>query len=136
MMPHLGRPKERLFTGLRGGFFYAAACSAGALASILIRGPVVLRPYHVGVLGLIALYFTCGIVGGSVFGLLMPLGQTLGGAVLLGWLVMIPVAILISIAVAPDVRPGSEEFVWMCAAVSLLGPVGGAGFWIRRTGRP
>ncbi len=135
-MPHLGRPRERLFTGLRWGFVYAAACSAVALASILIRGPGVLRPYHVGVLGVIALYFASGIVGGSVFGLLMPIGQTLGGAALLGWLVMIPVAALISIVVAPDLRPGSAEFVWVCAGVSLLGPVCGAAFWIRRTGRP
>src|SRR6266576_312075 len=108
-MPHLGRPRERLFTGLRWGFVYAAACSAVALASILIRGPGVLRPYHVGVLGVIALYFASGIVGGSVFGLLMPIGQTLGGAALLGWLVMIPVAALISIVVAPDLRPGARS---------------------------
>jgi hypothetical protein len=135
MMPHLGRPRERLSTGLRWGFVYAAACSAVALTSVLIRGPAVLKPYHVGVLGMIALYFGSGLVGGSVFGLLMPLGQTLGGAALLGWLVMVPVAVLMSIVVAPDVRPGSAEFVWMCAAVSLLGPACGAAFWIRRTSR-
>src|SRR6267154_2125086 len=107
MMPHLGRPRERLSTGLRWGFVYAAACSAVAVTSVLIRGPAVLKPYHVGVLGMIALYFGSGLVGGSVFGLLMPLGQTLGSA----------------------------EFVWMCAAVSLLGPACGAAFWIRKTGR-
>src|SRR5437762_12059189 len=136
MMPHLGRPRERLQTGLRWGFLYAAVCSAVALSSVVVRGPAVLQPYHVGALGMIALYFASGIVGRSVFGLLMPLGQTLGGAALLGWLVMVPVGVLMSIVVAPDVRPGSGEFVGLCAGVSLLGPLCGAAFWIRRTGRP
>src|SRR6266516_3389796 len=126
----MGPLQDRLSTGLRWGFMYAAVCSAVGLGSVLIRGPSALRPYHLSVAGMVALYLGCGMVGGSVFGLLMPVGRTLLGAVFLGLLVAIPVAVLMVMAVAPDITPGSGEFVWTCSGVSLLGPVGGAGLWI------
>ena len=105
---------------------YAAVCSAVGLGSVLIRGAGVLRPYHLSVAGMIAVYLASGIVGGSVFGLFMPLGRSLLGAVFLG----LVVAVLMAMVVAPDLAPGTGEFVWVCAGVSLLGPIGGAGLWI------
>ena len=109
---------------------YAAVCSAVGVGSVLISGPSALRPYHLSVAGMVALYLACGIVGGSVFGLLMPLGRTLVGSVFLGLLVAIPIAVLMAMVVAPDVAPGTGEFMWICAGVALLGPVAGAGLWI------
>jgi len=109
---------------------YAAACSAIGLGSVLVHGPGVLRPYHLSLAGMIAVYLVAGIVGGSIFGLFMPLGRSLLGAAFLGFVVAIPIAVLMAIIVAPDVAPGTGEFVWICAGVSLLGPVGGAGLWI------
>ena len=131
MMPHMGPLRERVSTGVRWGLLYATVYSAVGLVSVLSRGPAVLKPYHLTVLEMIVVYFASGLVGGSVFGLLMPLGRSLVGAVFLGWLVMAPIALLMSLLVARDVRVGSQEFIWVWVVVSLLGPVCGAAFWIR-----
>ena len=108
---------------------YALVSSLVALLTVAGRGPDALRPYHLTVLGMLALYLGSGMLGGVVFGFLMPLGRRLWGAVLLGLFVTLPVAFVMVAIVSPDLHPMSGEFLWTWIAVSLLGPVVGAGLW-------
>jgi hypothetical protein len=85
-----------------------------------------------GPVTLIAAFFCAGIVGGLVFGLLMPMGSTVFGAAVLGLIVGLPVLFLMTLAVFPDlsVTSGKFLFVWLGATL-WLGPAGGAALWMR-----
>ncbi|SRR6266487_1665922 len=122
--------KDGLSTGLRWGVMYGVVCSMVGIASVVGSGSASLEPYHLTPFGMVALYMGLGVLGGTVFGLMMPLGRTLVGAVLLGVLVALPVAFAMTAVVSPGLGPTSGEFLWIWGGVSLLGPIGGAGLWV------
>jgi hypothetical protein len=129
-MDSLGR---RVSTGLRWGMRYAVVFSLMAVVATFVKGPAVLVPYRLTIGGIVALYLAMGLIGGVVFGVLMPLGRSLWGSVLLGLLVAIPVAFLVAVFVVPEGGYRRGEFLWCWISVSLLGPVCGAGFWVQVT---
>ena len=78
---------------------------------------------------MVGLYLGAGLAGGVVFGALMPLGRTLGGSILLGLLVGLPVSFLLVTVAAPDLVIGSGEFIGACLVIAALGPFCGVGLW-------
>lgn len=129
--------RERLGSGLRWGLYFAVLCSAVALLTSLNSLGEVKERYHLSSVGLILLYFACGIVGGLTFGLLLPLGKSLVGAISLGVLVALPVYFLAGLAIYPKMSPTSGRFlfVWLFASVPL-GSIVGALTWFRWGRRP
>lgn len=124
--------RARLASGLRWGLYFALVFSAIGLITSLGSGNAVEERYHRGIFVLVALYFASGIGGGLTFGLLMPLGRWLIGAVCLGVFVALPVFFLAEVVIYPDLSPTSGEFlfIWLFAAVPL-GSLAGAGTWLR-----
>jgi hypothetical protein len=122
--------RERVSTGLWWGIRYGIVFSCIAVTSLLARGWGVLAPYHLTLVGMVALYLSMGLIGGVLFGLLMPLGRALLGAVVLGMLVALPVAFLLVAVMSPADGYRKGEFLWDWIGISLLGPVCGAAFWV------
>lgn len=74
----------------------------------------------------IAAYAIAGLIGGGVFGLLLPLGRTRLGAALLGLIVAVPVMHLVSLAVDLE---GTPRLKVVLLTAALLGPMCGVGLW-------
>lgn len=123
---------QRLVNGLLWGLAFSAVCSVVGAVGAIAPGSEFTQRYHVGLAGLVALYFVCGAVGGLTYGLLKPLGSTLLGASALGLLVGLPIGFVITAVVCPGLPVTSGEFlfVWLGGAF-CLGPFVGAGLYIR-----
>lgn len=124
---------SRMGAGLRWGFSFAAVFSAiGAISAIASPGAL-WRDYHLTLLELAALYFSCGAMGGLVFGLLRPFASTQLRAALVGGVVSVPVSFLAIFAFLPGVRVLSDVFLGTWLVCSLVaGPLVGAALWVRR----
>ena len=74
-------------------------------------------------------YCLAGLVGGGVFGLLLPMGRTRRGAALLGFLVALPITYALGMAVEPPERWFSRLPVVALLSAVILGPASGLSMW-------
>jgi hypothetical protein len=113
--------------GLWWGAAFATLYSLAAVGIFVLHAP---GPFHangVSLPAVLALYWVGGLAGGLIYGLLLPLGRTLAGAMVLGFLVALPVAAAASLLVERQSRTPAPILVIGFAA--LMGPLCGAGIW-------
>lgn len=115
-----GRRRSNPFLGIVAGFLAAAITSAVAALEYIVSGPGVFTSHGLSFLSAIAIYWAGGIVGGLLFGLLLPIATWRWGAAVLGMISMTPLFVLDSLTI------GAFDLfsVLFCAAV--IG--GGAGY--------
>ena len=119
---------QRLWKGLSYGLCFAAAYSLYVGVMTLVFGKDYGRATGYSLWGLIAAYCASGIVGGAVAGLCWPMGRTLLGRMVLGFIVACPVAVIFGWPLyAPERRGEFLENSFMLAVIA--GPVVGAALW-------
>lgn len=119
----------RIRTGLEWGASFAAVYSAYVVVLWLFRGEAPFEKAETTVVEVILAYCLAGLVGGTVFGILLPLGRSRLGAAFLGFLVALPVTYALGMAVeAPD-RWFSHLPVVAVLSALLLGPACGLSMW-------
>lgn len=119
----------RIRIGLEWGASFAAVYSAYVTLLWLLRGEGPFERADTTLGKVILAYFLAGLVGGAVFGLLLPMGRNRWGAALLGFLVALPVTYALGMAVEPPERwfsrcPWSRSFLrcsWARHAASACG---------------
>lgn len=79
--------RSNLRTGIEWGISFAAVYSGYVGLLWLIRGDVPFRAASTTVLEVVVAYCLAGLLGGALFGLLLPLGQRWLGAAFLGFVV-------------------------------------------------
>lgn len=122
------RVTSNLRTGLEWGLSFALFYSAYVLLLALIKGPGVFIRAGTTLLTVVAAYFLGGLVGGAAFGLLLPLGRSLTGAAVLGFIVALPVTAAIGMSLWPPEVWLSKTPVILIAS-GTLGPLCGASMW-------
>ena len=121
--------------GLSWGFRLAALFSVIALITSIGHFTEVTASYGHSPFVLVALYFVCGALGGTVLGLLRPIGKSLVGAVTLGALVGLPVFSVIFLATAASMRFGSRHFLGFLLFTLPLSTLCAAYVWFRQRGK-
>ena len=121
--------RDNVARGVRWGLYYGAAYSLYVVVLVAVRGVEVLEEHDVSLVGVIALYFTGGILGGAIAGALLPYGQRPVGAMVVGFFAAIPVLVMAGMLMLP-----SDEWLTTLPPVALgvaalLGPLSGLGLW-------
>lgn len=117
---------DRLKAGITWGLCFVATYIVFVIGLFLLRGPGPFERSGTTLPKVVAAYAIGGLVGGAVFGILLPLGRTRVGAALLGLVVALPVMHVISLAV--DLEGVPRLTVVLLSAVAL-GPMCGVGLW-------
>ena len=120
---------SNLRIGIREGVGYAALYAAVGVLSVLVRGPDLLREYQISVGELLAFYVVGGVSAGVIAGALLPLGRHPVGAIVVGFLAMLPTCVVGSLLVFSP-----HEWKEMIPAVPLIaaaiyGVFGGLMMW-------
>jgi hypothetical protein len=118
--------RDRLKTGIGWGWRFAAVYIVFVLGLFLLRGPGPFERSGTTLPMVIAAYAIAGMIGGGVFGLLLPLGRTRLGAAFLGLIVAVPVMHVVSLAVDLE---GAPRLTVVLLTAALLGPMSGVGLW-------
>jgi len=113
----------RVRQGVKYGIVMAAVYSAFAVFVRLSQGPEPFRDGGVSVPSLLLAYFSGGVVAGVLVGLLAPLARRLVGALLLGFIVAMPVMYFITIAMSPVEEWDGEAVGVSMVASAFLGPL-------------
>ena len=113
----------RVRQGVKYGIVMAAVYSAFAVFVRLSQGPEPFRDGGVSVPSLLLAYFSGGVVAGVLVGLLAPLARRLVGALLLGFIVAMPVMYFIAIAMSPVEEWDGEAVGVSIVAAAFLGPL-------------
>lgn len=104
--------------GLAFGFVYAIV----GTATVLVRGDVVLREYHLSWAKLVAGYVGGGAGAGLVVGALLPLTRRPLGLVLVGFVAALPFTLYATLAMtAPE--DWGRLVPWVPLIAGILGPV-------------
>lgn len=124
----MSKPRSNLSTGLWWGSRYAMAYAVvGTIIAIV--NPDALKAYGMTLLQLIGLYVASGLVGGAMFGLLLPLVQGQLSAAVVGFLVALPLMFMFGMAMYPE-EVGSSLSIWTAVLSAFaLGPICGALMW-------
>ena len=118
---------SNLRQGLWWGIAFAILYSGAALVMFLVRGFAPFLADGISFPRVLAMYWLGGLGGGLLYGLLLPLGRSLLGAMLLGFLVTVPVAAAASLLIQRQSHVPGPVLVVSFAAV--LGPLAGAIVW-------
>jgi hypothetical protein len=103
-------------TGLEWGLYFAAVFVVLATPVAVMKGSDLKERYHVTYLGLVSIYLFGGLTGGLVAGLLLPLCRWTVGAMLVGFVAILPVGFLVSLVITP-----AEKWSEMIPLLPLLG---------------
>lgn len=117
---------DRFKTGIGWGWRFAAVYIVFVLGLFLLRGPGPFERSGTTLPMVIAAYTVAGLIGGGIFGILLPLGRTRFGAALLGLIVAVPVIHVVTLAVDLE---GASRLTVVLLTASLLGPMSGVGLW-------
>jgi hypothetical protein len=131
------RLREDVAAGIRWGLYFATVYGAFALVLFFVRGSEAFRRgAGVPLLVLLLVYYGAGIAGGAIVGALLPIGASLGGAIVLGWLGSAPAFFGFAVMLTPP----DEERRWLKLAfvtvmgALLVGTMCGAAIWFRLFG--
>lgn len=122
--------------GLLLGLAVATGLSVYVVVAYLVTDGDILSGYGVSLLTVIATYYLGGMVGGLIVGLLSPFYRTWYGAMLLGWLAVIPLYSVVTFADAPGELLTNIPDVLIISG--LVGPLVGLFVWLfeKRAGWP
>jgi hypothetical protein len=116
--------------GIGWGLFAACFYSLVALGIYAFQGSRPFESKDITLGSTVAVYIVGGLLGGTVVGLLRPLGKRRAGAMLLGVIAMIPVSIgFVFILFGPISRWGGGELFGVLFTAVFLGGYGGWEFW-------
>lgn len=119
-----------IFWGLKWGLVFATGFSLIALAMTVLTGGEVINNQGVSLAASIALYWSGGVFGGIVLGLLRPLTRTRVGAALVGVIIMVPVELAIGLLLIGPISTWSRpEWVGLIFGAIFMGGAGGYLYW-------
>jgi hypothetical protein len=121
--------RGRIRSGLVWGAGFAAVYSAYVILVGILNGGEPFEAAGTSLARVVGVYWLGGLLGGTVFGLALPLTRTRGGAAVVGVLAAFPVWCAIGLAV----EPVSGWFTTVPANAALLalvaGPTCGLALW-------
>lgn len=115
---------KNLKTGLIWGLRYAFAYSLIVLVIAVTRGAEPFQKAGTTLLAVLVVYWSAGVVTGSIVGILLPLGKSMAGAALLGAIGSIPVSCAVLLATQPPSHWGAELPLFVVIGL-LIGPLFG-----------
>ena len=114
--------------GIGWGVAFSALYGVLVVAQYFASQGQVLERKGLHLLVVLAAYAASGVLGGAVLGILRPLGRSKGGSMLLGFIVMLPVGVMLQTAIRglPPAWSGVDVASVILMA-STMGPIAG---WI------
>jgi hypothetical protein len=119
----MGSFTSNVKAGLTWGLSFASVFSLVATVLVLLRGPALLREYHTTYLGLVAGYLFGGITAGVITGLLLPLCRHIVGAMLVGFVAILPFGFLTVLTLYPPERWSTYVPIVPVVGSAILGPL-------------
>jgi hypothetical protein len=121
--------RGRIRSGLAWGAGFAAAYSVYVILVGILNGRAPFEAAGTSLARVVGVYWLGGLLGGTVFGLALPLTRTRGGAAIVGALAAFPVWCAIGLAVEPVSRwlttvPANAGMLALVA-----GPICGVALW-------
>jgi hypothetical protein len=116
-------------TGVREGLIYAAMFALVALSALLVRGPQVLSTYGLTPIELLAFYLLGGTSAGAIAGLLLPLTRHPVGAIVVGFLAMLPTCFAGVLLVFPPIEWPQLIPIAPLIGAAVYGVFGGLMLW-------
>jgi hypothetical protein len=115
------------------GVAYAGVFAAMALVGAIVA-PLALRArFGTTLIQVLGAYLGMGIAFGLVVGTLRPLGKYLAGRMLMGFLVILPLALWIEFWVIPKHKTSSFKVISAAAIALIMGCSYGAATWSNRS---
>lgn len=115
--------------GLRWGLAFAVGYSALASVMWVVQGAAGLSTRGLSLPSLIGCYFIGGVLGGGLFGFLLPLSRTRAGSALLGAVVALPLMLGLGLVASSETLSRQELLIGFVLSAATLGPVAGYVFW-------
>jgi hypothetical protein len=118
--------------GVRLGLYFATLMTAYVIAARIFFNSEAVEGYGLSLVKLVLLYYGGGILVGALSGVLRPLNSTLGGSMLTGFVLWIPVTFIAATALAASSERymlGSRLVPFTLILSAILGPLFGAIAW-------
>ena len=127
--------RANVTAGIREGLVYAGLFAAVACASLVTRGPDLLAGYGLTIIELLGFYLFGGISTGAIAGLLLPLGRHPIGAIVVGFLAMLPTCFVGVLLVSAPIEWPQLIPVAPLIGAAVYGVFGGLMLWNARFNR-
>lgn len=124
--------RSDIVSGIKLGSYFATLMTVYVIVARTFFESQALERYGLSVVQLILLYYGGGILVGALSGLLRPLSATLGGSMLTGFLLWIPITFIAATALAASSERyalGNRLVPFTLIRSAILGPLFGAIAW-------
>jgi len=116
---------RRVTWGVRWGTVLASAFALFALVQYGLHGSAIERSTGFSLGDVVSIYFAGGVVGGAFVGLVLPLARRKVGSAFVGFLAILPVAILIRVTAAHTLAMSRMDLLVAFGGSAMIGiPLG------------